>query len=134
MTLRSYQSFVYERRGNHIFVDGTLNKNQVTYMIDTGAEGSLLHLWAAKKNDCQVGPMDQEIFGIGGKAPAAVTGIDELTMGDAVLTNRKVLSADLARFQKDDALGYAGIFGADFMRELEAVITYRESRVFLRQD
>ena len=134
LTLRSYQSFVYERRGNHIFVDGTLNKNQVTYMIDTGAESSLLHLWAAKKNDCQVGPMDQEIFGIGGKAPAAVTGIDELTMGDAVLTNRKVLSADLARFQKDDELGYAGIFGADFMRELEAVITYRESRVFLRQD
>ena len=73
LTLRSYQSFVYERRGNHIFVDGTLNKNQVTYMIDTGAEGSLLHLWAAKKNDCQVGPMDQEIFGIGGTVRAAMS-------------------------------------------------------------
>lgn len=134
LTLRAYQSFVYERRGNHIFVDGTLNKNQVTYMIDTGAESSVLHLWAAKKHNCKVGPMDREVWGIGGKAPAAVTGIDELTMGDAVLTNRKVLSVDMARFRKDDELGYAGIFGADFMRELEAVITYRESRVFLRQE
>jgi len=133
LTLRSYQSFQYERRGNHIFVDGTLNKNPVTYMIDTGAESSVLHVWAANKHNCRVGPMDREVFGIGGKAPAAVTEIDELTMGDAVLTNRKVLSVDLARFMDDDKLGYVGIFGADFMRELDAVITYRESRVFLRQ-
>ena len=73
LTLRKYQSFQFERRGNHIFVDGTLNGNDVTYMIDTGADSSLLHIDAAKKYGCEVGPMDQEVWGIGGKRPAAVS-------------------------------------------------------------
>lgn len=133
LTLRKYQSFQFERRGNHIFVDGTLNDNKVTYMIDTGAAGSLLHIDAAKKNGCQVGPMDQTVYGIGGQAPAAVTIIPKLTMGEAILTNRKVLATDLTRGDDDKNMGYVGLFGADFMRELDAVITYTENRIFLIQ-
>ncbi len=131
LTLRKYQSFQFERRGNHIFVDGTLNENKVTYMIDTGADGTLLHIDAARTNKCEVGPMDQEVWGIGGKRPAAVAIISKLTMGDAILTNRKVLASDMTR--GDEEMGYVGLFGADFMRELEAVITYTESRIFLIQ-
>ena len=134
LELRRYQSFEYERRGNHIFVDGTLNDNDVTYMIDTGADGTCLHLDSAKKFGCEVGALDQWVYGIGGKAKAAITVIPKLTMGDAVLTNRKILSTDLNRDRPDDEdMGYVGLFGADFMRELEAVITYRESRIFLLQ-
>jgi len=131
--MRKYQSFEYERRGNHIFVAGTLNENDVTYLIDTGADNSLLHLKAATDNGCEVGPMDQFVQGIGGKAPAGVTSIRKLTMGDVVLTNRKVLATDLNRLSPDKDLGYVGLFGADFMRELDAVITYREKRIFLIQ-
>ena len=133
LVLRKYQSFEYERRGNHIFVDGTLNDNKVTYLIDTGADSSLLHLKAANDNGCEVGEMDQFVQGIGGKAPAAVTMIRKLTMGEAVLTNRKVLATDLNRFSPNQDLDYVGLFGADFMRELDAVITYREKRIFLIQ-
>jgi predicted aspartyl protease len=133
LTLRKYQSFQFERRGNHIFVAGTLNDHKVTYMIDTGADSSLLHINAAKKYGCEVGPMDQEVWGIGGKAPAAVTNIVKLTMGEAVLTNRKVLATDMKRGDDDDNLDYVGLFGADFMRELDAVITYTENRIFLIQ-
>jgi predicted aspartyl protease len=133
LTLRKYQSFQFERRGNHIFVDGTLNDNKVTYMIDTGADSSLLHLDAAKKFGCEVGPMDQVVWGIGGKAPAAVSMIAKLTMGEAVLTKRKVLATDLTRGDEDTEMGYVGLFGADFMRELDAVITYTEDRIFLIQ-
>lgn len=133
LTLRKYQSFQFERRGNHIFVDGTLNGNDVTYMIDTGADNSLLHIDSAKKFGCEVGPMDQEVWGIGGKAPAAVSVIAKLTMGDAVLTNRKVLATDMIRGDNERDIGFVGLFGADFMRELDAVITYTENRIFLIQ-
>ncbi len=133
LTLRKYQSFQFERRGNHIFVEGTLNDNKVTYMIDTGADSSLLHLAAAKKYACEVGPMDKEVWGIGGKAPAGVTHIAKLSMGEAVLTNRKVLATDMVRRGEVDNLDYVGLFGADFMRELDAVITYTENRIFLIQ-
>lgn len=132
LELRSYQSFQYRRMGNHILVDGTLNDNDVVWLIDTGADSSLLHLHWAKEYGCQVGPMDLEVRGIGGIAPAAATSIDKITMGDAVLTNRKLLSTDLTRFQADEDLPYVGLFGADYMRELDAVITYRESRMFLK--
>ena len=133
LTLRKYQSFKFERQGNHIFVDGTLNDNKVKYMIDTGADSSLLHVNAAKKYGCEVGPMDQEVWGIGGKHPAAVTNIAKLTMGQAELTNRKVLASDMMRGDNDDDYDYVGLFGADFMRELDAVITYTENRIFLIQ-
>ena len=136
LTLRKYQSFQFVRRDNHIFVDGTLNGKTVTYMIDTGADTSMLHLAAAKKYECEVGPMDQKIWGIGGMRPAAVAKIAKLTMGDAVLTNRKVLATKLTRGdddEDDDKMGFVGLFGADFMRELDAVITYTENRIFLIQ-
>ncbi len=134
LLLRQYQSFQFERRGTHIFVDGTLNGNDVTYMIDTGADSSLLEIAAAKEFGCEVGPMDQEVWGIGGKSPAAVAVIAKLTMGDAVLTNRKVLATDMTRDDRTHKeMGYVGLFGADFMRELDAVITYTENRIFLIQ-
>jgi predicted aspartyl protease len=134
LTLRKYQSFQFERRGNHIFVDGTLNGHDVTYMIDTGADGTLLHIDAAKEYGCEVGPMDQEVWGIGGKRPAAVSIIAKLTMGDASLTDRKVLASDMTRGEETHKeTGYVGLFGADFMRELDAVITYTENRIFLIQ-
>ncbi|GHC41524.1 retropepsin-like aspartic protease [Roseibacillus persicicus] len=132
LELRAYQSFQYKRQGNHILVDGTLNDHDVVWLIDTGADSSLLHLHWAKEYNCQVGAMDKEVRGIGGKAPAAATKIDKITLGDAVLTNRVLLSTDLTRFRPDDALEWVGLFGADYMRELDAVITYRESRIFLK--
>ena len=133
LELRRYQSFEYDRKGNHIFVDGKLHDLETTFMIDTGADMSLLHVATAKEAKCDIGPMDQKIFGVGGEAPAAVTQVKSLQMGDALIENRKVLSADI--FKNFGGSGdYGAIFGADFMRELDGVITYRESRIFLRQD
>lgn len=132
LNLRKYNSFQYERRGNHIFVDGTLNANKVTYMIDTGANTSLLDLVEAKKNGCEVGPLEHKVYGIGGSAPAGETVIKKLTMGKVELTNRRTLATDMTT-RSGGQLDYVGLFGADFMRELDAVITYRENRIFLIQ-
>ncbi|MFZ9936627.1 MAG: aspartyl protease family protein [Luteolibacter sp.] len=133
LQLRNYHSFQFTRRGNHLFVDGALNDKDVTYMIDTGADGTLLHINAAKDAKCEVGPMDQSVWGIGGQRPAAVADIKKLTMGDVILTNRKVLASDMMRGDNDDQYEYVGLFGADFLRELDAVITYTENRIFLIQ-
>ncbi|MFT5904681.1 MAG: putative aspartyl protease [Cryomorphaceae bacterium] len=132
LELRAYQSFKYERKGNHIFVDGTLNDNKVTWMIDTGADSSLLHLGAAHKNNVDVGPMDEKVYGVGGEAPAAGCTVETISLGDAVFKKRRILATNLDRFEQ--GLTYAGLFGADFMRECNAVITYREQRMFMRQE
>ncbi|NIP98133.1 MAG: clan AA aspartic protease [Akkermansiaceae bacterium] len=130
LNLRGYESFETERIGNHIFVDGTLNGDEVKYMVDTGADGTVFNVGSAQVHKCQVGPMDQWVYGIGGRAPAAVTQFGALTVGRSLLENRRILSTDLARGREEPSIG---IFGGDFMRELDAVITYREMRLFLRQ-
>ena len=57
----------------------------------------------------------------------------KITMGDATLNNRILLATDLKRNQENKQQEWVGLFGADYMRELEAVITYRESRIFLKR-
>ncbi len=132
LALRQYQNFEYKREGNHIFVDGKLNDNPVKWLIDTGANNSLLHIQAAKDNKVEVGPMDKKVYGIGGSAPAAGCTVESVSMGNAVFKKRKVLATDLDRFEQ--GLDYVGLFGADFMRECNAVITYKEQRIFLKQE
>lgn len=133
LELRGYQSFEFDIKGNHIFVEGEMNGKQTRFMVDTGAHSSLLHLDAAKDAGVEIGPMDQTIFGVGGKAPAAVCKVSTIKLGDAVIENRKVLAADL--FKNVGGKGdYDAIFGADFLRELDAVISYREGRMFLKPD
>ncbi|MDE0836674.1 MAG: aspartyl protease family protein [Akkermansiaceae bacterium] len=133
LKLRQYESFEYERRGNHIYVDGLLNDTETTFMIDTGAQTTVLHIGSAKNAECEVGPLDQVIYGVGGEAPAAITKVKLLKMGTAKITNRSLISADLFKDNPGEP-SFGAIFGADFMRELDGVITYRESRIFLRQD
>lgn len=133
LELRHYESFDYKRAGNHIFVDGKLNGHETRFMIDTGAGSSVLHVETAEKAGCTVGPMDQKVYGIGGEAPAAITEVPSLEMGQARFENRKLLSVDLFK-QLGGRRDYGAIFGADFMRETDAVITYREKKVFLQSD
>ena len=81
-----------------------------------------------------MGPMDQVVYGIGGQAPAAITQVPSLTMGNAKFENRQLLSVDLFKRLGRGLKAYGAIFGADFMRETDAVITYREQKVFLQTD
>ena len=136
LELRNYQSFAYERKGNHIFVDGKLNELETTFMMDTGADTSLLDVGTATDAECpMIGDMgDHKIRGVAGEADAAEMTVSLLQMGEARLENRSILATDLFA-QIPSARGeYGAIFGADFMRELDGVITYKEGRIFLRQD
>jgi predicted aspartyl protease len=132
LELREYQSIEYDRRGNHIFVDGKLNELEIPFMIDTGADTSVLHVGAAESAGCEIGEMNQKIYGIGGEAPAAVCKVKLIEMGEALIENRSILATDLFRLAQREE--YGAIFGADFLRELNGVITYKENRIFLRQD
>ncbi len=134
LELRNYQSFAYRLNGNHILVGGTVGTTKATFLIDSGAGGGVFHVDFAKKAGMDVGPMDQIIHGIGGTAPAAITKVSRLQMGDAVIENRVLLSADLYKASGGVKGSFDAIFGADFLRELDAVIAYNEGRMFLKPD
>ncbi|MGI9240737.1 MAG: retropepsin-like aspartic protease, partial [Verrucomicrobiales bacterium] len=133
LELREYESFEYIRRGNHIFVDGKLNGHDRRFMIDTGAGSTVLHVEDAEETGCAVGPMTEKVYGIGGEAPAARTDVPSVELGSAKFENRQLLSLDM--FKQHGGRGnYCGLFGADFLRETDAVITYREQKIFLKSD
>ncbi|MEI6536257.1 MAG: retropepsin-like aspartic protease [Verrucomicrobiaceae bacterium] len=136
LELRGYQSFQYRIDGNHILVDGMLNNTKTRYLIDTGAHGGVLHSEFGSKAGAEIGPFDQWIYGVGGKSPAANAVVKSLKIGDVVLKDRTMLAADLFKDQQILAgqRNYDAIFGADFLRELDAVVNYKENRIFLRPD
>jgi predicted aspartyl protease len=131
---RHYQSFVYEIEGNHLFVNGEINGEKVRFLIDTGASTSLLDLDTAKSSKCEVGPMNQQVFGIGpDPVPAAASKVKSIVIGDARIENRIVLTVELFKgFGEGFKGNHGAIFGADFMRELEAVIDYPASKIYLK--
>ena len=133
LELRGYQSFEFDIEGNHIFVEGQVNGKAMRFMVDTGADTSLIHSGSAEEVALEMGPFNQEIFGVGGKAMAAVTVVPSIKLGDAVIEKRKLLATDLFR-KGQYPKTYDVIFGADFLRELDAVISYREGRMFLKPD
>ena len=134
LELRGYESFKYELRGNHIYIKGELNGNKATFMIDTGAGSTVLDLVGAKQTKCEIGPMDQKIYGIGGEAPAALTKVSEIKLGESIIKDQTLLAADLFKNIPGARRNYHCILGAEFMSQLRAVISYKEGRIFLRPD
>ena len=102
-------------------------------MIDTGAGSTVLHYEDAEETGCNVGPMSEKVYGIGGEAPAARTDVPSVELGSAIFENRVLLSIDMFK-QMGRRGNYAALFGADFLRETDAVITYREKKIFLQSD
>lgn len=133
LEMRGYESFAFRFESNHIIIDGEINGHKAKLLIDTGAGSSTLHLGSAQKFECEVGPMDQTVYGIGGKAPAAWTNVSTIKLGDSIITNQRLLSCDM---YKDLPAGsyqnHDGLFGAEFLRQLDAVIDYKEYRMFLK--
>ena len=136
LELRGYESFKFTLEDNSILVEGALNGKKGKFLIDTGAGTSVLHVAYAKDADCKVGKMGEEtIYGVAGEAPAAWTDVTELTMGESVMKKRKILSTDLTNGLPGGVkVGQDAIFGADFLSQLDAVISYKERRIFLRPD
>jgi predicted aspartyl protease len=133
LELRGYQSFEFDIQGNHIFVDGEVAGKPMRFMIDTGAYASLIDDKAAKDAGLELGPYDQEIRGVAGSQKAAVTKITVLKLGEAVIESRKILASDFKPLGGGED-NFQVIFGADFLRELDAVISYKEGRMFLKTD
>lgn len=135
LELRNYQSFQYRLEGNHILVDGFVGETKARFLIDTGAHSCVMNLkFARDVAKLEVGPMDRKIVGIGGEAPAALTKVPMIKLGDAIIRDRIALSADIFKGMIGGEGNHDALFGAEFLRELDAVISYKEGRMFLKPD
>ena len=132
LDLRGFQSSDYHRMGNHMFANGTLNDQEVLWKLDTQADISLLDLEWAEKTGCEIGPLNKKVFRVGGWAPAATALVKKITLGDVMLTNKVLLSTDM-RQRNGIKPNFAGIIGADYLKDLDAIIAVHEGRFFLKK-
>lgn len=140
LELRAYQSFVYRLEGNHILVDGTVTgpagETKTRFLIDTGADSCTMNYKFAKETaKLEVGTLGEtKIRGIGGEADAAFTKIPLIKLGEAIIRDRVAVSAEIFKKQIGGEGNHDALFGAEFLRELDAVISYKEGRMFLKPD
>jgi hypothetical protein len=57
-----------------------------------------------------------------------------ITLGDAVIRERQAVSAEIHKRAIGGEGNHDALFGAEFLRELDAVINYKEGRMFLKPD
>src|SRR5690606_18060244 len=120
LELRGYESFAFELKGNSIFIDGKLNGKAGTFLIDTGAGTSLLHIPFAQEAGCTVGEMTETIYGVAGEAPAGWTEVPTISFGESVFKGTRILATDLTKgFLQGDKLREQAILGADIMSQLD---------------
>jgi len=135
LTLRGYEAVPFKFDNNSILVDAKINDKPAKFIVDTGAGSSLFHTGAATRTGCPLGEFTEKVYGVSGEVPAAWSDVKKLQIGESIFTDRKILTTDLA---KDKPAGTKlrddGLFGAEFLAELDAVISYQERKLFLRPD
>lgn len=91
--------------------------------------------WAKNVAKLEVGELGEtKVRGIGGEADAAFTKVKFIKLGEAVVKERNAVSSEIHKRNVGGQGNYDALFGAEFLRELDAVINYKEGRMFLKPD
>jgi predicted aspartyl protease len=114
-------------------VDGTINGQKVSIMIDTGATRSIIVRAAADRLGLvRYDAPGQRMIGIGGESKVEAVSIDELTIGTDVRRNWRILVAGEHDFGADIAV----VLGEDFFyqAEVEFDLPHNAVRLFQARD
>jgi hypothetical protein len=122
----------------HFHAKGTLNGRDVSVLLDTGAENTVVHLDLVKALSLDMEPL--AAMG-GGAGSAALTVYKlpgaKLTVGGLAPRTKMILGMDLSHV--NEALARTGvasvevILGADVFETHQAVIDYGSSSLFLKR-
>lgn len=116
-----------ELRTGHHLVQVTLNGRKATFVVDTGANVTVLHAGLAEAFDLQPGlGVRGAAVGLGGSTGARLWGLKDLSIGPVPVRQRTIVTTDLS--QVTGALSrlsdtpISGIVGQDVMKAHQAVI------------
>ena len=123
----------------HNIVEGRVNGKPARFVLDTGANISLVHMPYAEAFGLTAQPgVAGMAIGLGGGQRAARARVEELRIGYVASSQRHVMLADLS--QLESLLGRLsrqpihGIIGQDVMRDQRMVIDVARPMLYLRAD
>ena len=112
---------------NHLVVDGTINRNKVGVMLDTGAMQTLIVRSQADRLGLPRSQSGAQMTGIGGRSRVETVLIDEVTIEDAVRKNWTMAVAG-----ETDLGGDIGIIlGEDFLSRVDVELDMEHNLVRL---
>jgi TPR repeat protein/predicted aspartyl protease len=113
----------------HLVVDGTINRNKVSVMLDTGADKTLILRSQADRLGLRRSQSGFEGIGIGGRTKVETVLIDEITIEDAVRKGWRMAVAG-----ETDLGGDIGIIlGEDFFSRADVELDIEHNLVRLYQ-
>ena len=115
---------------NHLVVDGAINGQKISVMLDTGAQRSLIPRSATER----LGLARQKVrgyrmFGIGGETKVEAVNIDEVKIGQITRKNWRVIVAGEGDFGREVAF----ILGEDFFYQTDVEFDLAHNTVKLYQ-
>jgi hypothetical protein len=120
--------------GHHL-VDVTMNGRKGTFILDTGANASVVHAAAAQRLRLPAKGTPAGAFGLGGGMKAQQVTLERLEIGGVAIRRNRIMTSDLAQLVQ--VLGtvsrgeIAGIIGQDVMKEHRAVIDVARPILYL---
>ncbi|MFP6899265.1 MAG: retropepsin-like aspartic protease [Roseibacillus sp.] len=115
------------------YVPVTLNGQELTFLVDTGAMGTFLDLSTVKRLKLPAKPSRTMVAGIGGIAGRAMEATyQSFKIGDVPITGgrKKLLAINLPFSATGGRLD--GILGFELLQQLGGMIDYKSKRLFLR--
>lgn len=121
--------------GHHL-IEARLNGRPATFIVDTGANISVVHAPLASRYGLTEGTGVASVaVGLGGGMKARQLRLETLALGDVAIRQRRIMAADLSAMTgvlgKLGATEITGIIGQDVLAEHRAVIDVRRPILYL---
>lgn len=120
--------------GHHL-VEATMNGRKATFVLDTGANVSVVHSAAAARLGLPERGTPAGAFGLGGAMNARQVRLESLVIGPVPIRRSQVMTSDLGAIVKVlsplSRAAISGIIGQDVMKEHRAVIDVARPILYL---
>lgn len=120
--------------GHHL-VDVTLNGKKATFILDTGANVSVVHAAIARRLGLPEKGIAAGAFGLGGGMKAQQVKLERLEIGGVPIRGSRIMVSDLTQLVKVlstlSRSEIAGLIGQDVMKEHRAVVDVARPILYL---
>jgi predicted aspartyl protease len=123
--------------GHHL-VDVLVNGRPATFILDTGANASVVHAASGRRLGLPEEGQAAGAFGLGGGMKAQLVNLERLEIGGMPIRRKQIMTSDLSQLVQ--VLGtvsrseIVGIIGQDVMKEHRAVIDVARPILYLVAD
>jgi predicted aspartyl protease len=105
------------------------NRGPFTFVLDTGASGSLINLDFAKQVELPLTKGEMKVMSPSGPLDSYETQVDSIATSFKTMENRKLAVAPLSHLNPDKSNILAGILGYDFLKGTELIIDYPRQKI-----